>query len=115
MKKIMALILTLLLVFTFASCSNDEYVDNGDREKEPTENQPELLQLTLDDLLMYNGQDGAKAYVAVEGNVYDVSDIWESGEHNGYMAGTDITSFISSAPHGISVIDDLEKVGEIIS
>ena len=64
---------------------------------------------------MYNGKDGNKAYIAVEGDIYDVSDVWVSGEHNGYNAGTDVTNFITSAPHGKSVLDDLVKVGELVT
>lgn len=77
----------------------------------------EPLELTLTELAEFDGQDGAKAYVAVNGVIYDVtnSDGWDDGEHQGMqLAGTDATSVITSAPHGTSVLSGLPIIGELV-
>lgn len=75
----------------------------------------ELKTFTLDELAQFNGQNGAKAYIAVDGKVYDVTPIgaWTGGTHNGIVAGTDASAFINQAPHGRSVLEDLTVVGEL--
>jgi predicted heme/steroid binding protein len=74
-----------------------------------------LQSFTLDELSQYDGKNGNKAYVAYEGLVYDVtnSPMWKNGKHNGQKAGTDLTEAISNAPHGNSVFNNLDIVGEI--
>ena len=111
MKKVLILVLVIVGVVVLSACTTDK--PNGE-EKEP--DNTELLQLTLEELAMYDGQDGNKAYIAVNGIVYDVTDVaaWTSGSHNGGTAGTDVSSLINNAPHAESVLDNLEVVGEII-
>ena len=75
---------------------------------------PEIIQLTLAELSAYNGKDGNMAYIAVDGNIYDVTNEWNNGEHNGVMAGTDATTAIIGAPHGVSILENLEIVGELV-
>lgn len=52
------------------------------------------LTLTKEQLSTYNGQNGQPAYVAVDGVIYDVTNIpqWQGGQHNGHVAGTDISA-----------------------
>lgn len=55
-------------------------------------------------LSKYTGQDGMAAYVAVDGVIYDVTDVpaWTGGKHNGSMAGMDVTDAIKNkSPHGV--------------
>jgi predicted heme/steroid binding protein len=75
----------------------------------------ELRVFTLTELAQYNGQNGNKAYIAVDGKVYDVTSIgaWNGGTHNGIVAGTDASAFIGTAPHGRSVLEGLTIVGEL--
>ncbi len=58
---------------------------------------------TLDELAKYNGKNGVKAYVAVNGTVYDVTGLpqWPQGKHfcPGSVAGTDITELYQRSPH----------------
>lgn len=68
-----------------------------------------LPTLTAKDLAVYDGKKGHKAYVALNGYVYDVSSVraWRNGTHGGYPAGVDLTPHIEQSPHGASVIKDL--------
>jgi predicted heme/steroid binding protein len=70
---------------------------------------------TIAELAKYNGQNGNKAYVAVNGKVYDVSNVsgFGSGSHQGVPAGIDATSFIAMSPHGSSVLQNLKVVGTL--
>lgn len=71
---------------------------------------------TLDELKEYNGKNGAKAYIAVEGKVYDVTNVkaWTGGKHKGNQAGQDVTNIIKKAPHGKSVLKKLTQVGILL-
>ena len=111
MKKNLILILALVGILALSACSTDK--PSGDPDDN---NEPELLQLTIEDLAMYDGQDGNDAYIAVNGVVYDVTDVpaWNSGTHNGGMVGMDVSDLINGSPHGESVLDDLTVVGELI-
>ena len=76
----------------------------------------EMLSLTLEELAQYNGQDGMPAYVAIDGDIYDMSAIapWAGGKHNGHIAGTDLTEDLKTrSPHGVRVLKILPKVGKI--
>lgn len=74
-------------------------------------------EFTLDELKKYDGKNGHKAYVAVEGKVYDVTDVkaWAGGEHHGNVAGTDVTdALLNKSPHGSKVLDKLTQVGKLV-
>jgi predicted heme/steroid binding protein len=73
------------------------------------------LELTIEELAAYDGKNGNPAYVAVDGVIYDVTDVsqWTGGKHNGYTAGQDLTEAIKKAPHGTSKLEGLPVVGKI--
>lgn len=70
---------------------------------------------TLDELKNFNGQNGQPAYVAVNGTVYDVTNVsaWQGGKHHGVTAGTDATAAIAHSPHKESVLGKLKVVGKL--
>lgn len=70
---------------------------------------------TKTELARFNGQDGAPAYVAVNGTVYDVTNIsaWANGRHHGHTAGHDVTAELKAAPHGDKVLSKLTAVGKL--
>lgn len=73
-------------------------------------------ELTLEELAKFNGKDGARAYVAVDGVIYDVTDsaLWKNGGHNGFEAGQDLTEGITEkSPHGLKVLERMPKVGTL--
>ena len=69
---------------------------------------------TLAELSQYDGRDGADAYVAYEGVIYDVTgnSAWPNGSHNGYQAGQDLTTALNNAaPHSSSNLTKQPVVG----
>jgi predicted heme/steroid binding protein len=76
------------------------------------------LELTLDQLKQYDGKNGNPAYIAVDGVIYDVSNVsrWKNGSHEGYSAGKDLTDAIrGKSPHGTSVLEGVPIVGKLIA
>lgn len=76
------------------------------------------LELTLDQLKQFDGKNGSPAYVAVDGILYDVSNVgpWKNGDHNGYSAGNDLTDIIKNkSPHGVKNLEGLPIVGKLVA
>lgn len=74
------------------------------------------LELTLEELAKYNGKNGERAYVAVDGVIYDVTDsrAWKNGDHNGFEAGKDLTEEIKTkSPHGVGKLSGVLEVGKL--
>jgi len=70
--------------------------------------------MTRDELKLYDGRNGSKAYVAYKGRVYDVtnSSMWKDGQHQGmHSAGLDLTPMLADAPHGSEVFKGFTVVG----
>lgn len=67
-----------------------------------------------EELSKFSGKNGAKAYVAIDGVVYDVTLIkqWKGGKHKmGIRAGKDLSKMITKSPHGKAVLKKLPKRG----
>lgn len=115
MKKTRLIIVSMMLIgILIAGCSSTSNNDNNNNNNNNNNNQEELREFTLEELAQYNGKDGNPAYVAVNGKVYDVTDVpaWRGGSHQGEVsAGIDATAFISQSPHGASVLNGLKIVG----
>ncbi|WP_429885817.1 cytochrome b5 domain-containing protein [Geoalkalibacter halelectricus] len=72
--------------------------------------------MTLNELTQHDGRNGNKAYVAVNGKVYDVSasPLWRNGDHQGtHQAGADLTQELATAPHVRAVIERFPIVAHI--
>lgn len=72
---------------------------------------------TAAQLTTFNGKNGAAAYFAYKGVVYDAtgSQFWKEGEHYGLQAGVDLTGKMEGAPHGEEVLTRLPVVGSFAS
>jgi len=72
--------------------------------------------LTIEELGNHNGQKDALSYVAVDGEIYDVSPspLWHGGHHMGHNAGGDLTEALSRAPHGREVFEKIKKIGVLL-
>ncbi len=115
MKKIYLIGLMTLLIFTVVACSQENTETTA--QASPGETEGEMIELTIEELSQFNGKDGNNAYVAVDGVIYDVTDVppWSGGIHNGNEAGQDLSEQIADlSPHGKSVLDDLPVVGRLI-
>jgi len=72
--------------------------------------------MTHDELRRYDGRNGAKAYVAYKGRVYDVTEsaFWKEGVHEGqHTAGEDLTQMMAGAPHGDEVFAKMPVVATL--
>jgi predicted heme/steroid binding protein len=66
------------------------------------------------ELSRYDGKDGAPAFVACRGVVYDVtgSFLWPNGTHQVlHAAGRDLTESLHEAPHDAVVLTQFPIVG----
>lgn len=71
---------------------------------------------THTDLLSFDATGGKPTYVAVGGDVYDLSpsSSWRDGRHMGqHFAGRDLTDDLSAAPHGPEVLEKFRIVGQL--
>jgi predicted heme/steroid binding protein len=73
-------------------------------------------QFTRTELAGYTGKNGAPAFIAYQGWVYDVSRsvLWQHGRHQAlHDAGGDLTSSLNDAPHGADVLKRFPRVGTL--
>lgn len=69
-----------------------------------------------EELARYNGKNGAPAYIAYKGKVYDVSAsfIWRNGRHQVlHNAGEDLTDSLEQAPHGVEMLERFPVIGTL--
>jgi predicted heme/steroid binding protein len=70
-----------------------------------------------DTIKQYDGKDGHKCYVAVDGIVYEIAGkgLWQDGQHTPSdgqaYCGADLSQAITKSPHGKSKLEELPKVG----
>jgi predicted heme/steroid binding protein len=67
---------------------------------------------TLDELTRFDGRNGAPAYVAIHGKVYDITRVplFRDGKHHGVTPGNDVTEFFV---HKSNILNRLNIVGEL--
>ncbi|MDD4323764.1 MAG: cytochrome b5 domain-containing protein [Eubacteriales bacterium] len=107
------LLLTFILSLTllFVACTDETDPQITDPVGEMT--------FTLEELAEYDGKDGNRAYIAVDGIVYDVTDIeaWAGGTHadGQFTAGKDYSDEIREiSPHGTGVLSRAVVVGSLV-
>ncbi len=74
-------------------------------------------ELTLEELHNYDGKEGRPAYLAVKGNIYDVTNsrLWKEGSHaRKHLAGNDLTDALKIAPHNEEKVLAMRHVGKLI-
>ena len=74
----------------------------------------EMKKFDLESLSQFNGKDGKPVYIAYQDRVVDVSNskLWKTGLHmKRHQAGTDLTTDVEAAPHGVEVLDRYPQVG----
>lgn len=74
--------------------------------------------ITKEELSKADGKNGAPVYVAVDGQVYDLSQSarWKEGTHfRSHSAGADLTEALKAAPHGPEVLTGrFVPIGEVV-
>lgn len=68
------------------------------------------------ELANHDGRDGRKAYIAVNGTIYDVTESprWGNGLHPpNHQAGQDLTEELKTAPHVRAVVERFPVVGTL--
>jgi predicted heme/steroid binding protein len=63
-------------------------------------------------LQAFDGNNESPAFIAYNGNVYDVSalKLWKKGVHMKHLAGRDLTDFLPKAPHGEEKLETVPAV-----
>ncbi len=116
-KKLLgALMITVMSVTFLAACTETPMSTSPE---ETTTNQG-MIELNSEQLAEFNGKDGNKAYIAVDGKIYDVTDLepWAGGVHaeGKFEAGKDYSEEIKSAsPHGLTPLEDLVPIGNLVN
>jgi len=75
-----------------------------------------MKRFSKEELARYNGKNGAPAYIAYKGKVYDVSAsfIWRNGRHQVlHNAGEDLTDSLEQAPHGVEMLERFPVIGTL--
>jgi predicted heme/steroid binding protein len=75
-----------------------------------------MREFTEEELARYDGKDGAPAYIACDGKVYDVSNSfhWRNGKHHAmHSAGLDLTDSLEQAPHSADLLERVPVVGRL--
>lgn len=69
--------------------------------------------ITVEELALNDGKNGSRAYVAINGLVYDVtnSPAWAAGAHFGLSAGNDLTKEFNACHVDKSLLESLPVVG----
>jgi predicted heme/steroid binding protein len=95
--------------------NNNSGFANSNGSSSNNQNTDDLPVFTLEELKKFDGMAGNKAYVAIDGIVYDVTlvSVWANGVHQGNVAGNDLTTRIEQSPHGKSVLRNLPIVGTL--
>lgn len=73
-----------------------------------------MRRFTKKELAQHDGKDGAPAFIAYEGKVYDVSRsfLWQHGRHQVlHTAGVDLTASLDQAPHGADLLERFSVIG----
>lgn len=74
-------------------------------------------EFTEEDLAGFDGREGRRALVAVDGKVYDLSGsrLWRDGSHlRRHGAGQDLTAALAQAPHDIEKLLEYPEVGALV-
>jgi predicted heme/steroid binding protein len=77
----------------------------------------QLRSFTKEEFSRYNGGNGAPAFVAFRGLVYDVtgSFLWQHGKHQvTHFAGYDYANSLQGAPHGEDLLQRFPVVGRMV-
>ena len=109
MKKIFYVLFILFLSTTLIACKSTD-------AQSLSLDESQSLTLTLDELSVYTGANGSTAYIAVDGVIYDVTQVFSNGTHQGMqLGGKDVTAIFQSSPHTMAMLNSLPVVGTLVT
>lgn len=113
---LLIVIISAASLLLFAACGGTAATTpaDGTTRAGETTSATTAMSFTLAELAAYDGQNGNKAYIAVDGIVYDVTALaeWGAKLHAGkFAAGKDYSAEIKKAPHPVSNLLKAVKVG----
>ena len=111
MKRLMILSFMMIMGLVLVACDNQAITATQLNETEQATNV-----FTLEELSQYTGANGSTAYIAVNGIIYDVTNAFDNGMHQGIqLGGTDATTVFAVSPHSQALLDTLPVVGTLVS
>lgn len=118
MKKTALILICLLCAAVLAGCSSDQDTKLSSDQKDAIVSSVQSsgnITLTADQLAAFDGRNGRPAYIALDGMIYDVSNIkeWKGGSHHGCHAGQDITEAFKNSPHDSSIMKGVPAIGKL--
>lgn len=75
-----------------------------------------MRRITREELALCHGRDGAPAWFACHGRVYDATHSfhWQHGQHQVlHRAGADLTAELAAAPHGEELLARCPLIGTL--
>ena len=75
-----------------------------------------MKEFALEEISRFDGKEGRPVYIVHQDRVFDVTEskLWKGGLHmRRHHAGTDLTTDIKAAPHGLEVFERYPQVGII--
>jgi predicted heme/steroid binding protein len=81
-------------------------------ETATTQADTEHRNFTLEELARHDGQSGAPGYIAINGNVYDVTNVQllKDGRHHGVIPGNDVSDLFV---HNQAILNRLKIIGKL--
>jgi predicted heme/steroid binding protein len=113
--------ITAVLTFTIATAvllwNTTILLSKRYRELASSLGSDKVLDLSPEDLRLFDGSDKRSAIVAVDGKLYNVTgmNLWRNGIHpGGHRAGIDLTMALARAPHGKDVFERMVPAGNLL-
>jgi len=97
-----------------ATTSENTVITDNSNLNQTTENSSEEKTFTKTELAKYNGENGNPAYVAVDGDIYDLSSVFAEGKHFSHYAGTELTNAFYSY-HAKKSLSKYPIVGKLVN
>jgi predicted heme/steroid binding protein len=115
-------LINMFLTYRSEEPSGDQFHSEQQIQREEvtlsqTSNNMIPREISMEELAYNDGSDGRSAYVAVNGNVYDVTKVirWGEGMHFGLSAGRDLTNEFMECHGGlIERLEQLPMVGVLV-
>ena len=115
-KSIIAILASISVVALLNGCADRDETLSESETVPPTDNTEQISKtFTLDELSQYTGMDGNKAYIAINGMVYDVTNMMEFQVDGAFYgkAGMDLSTELRDSPEYESMFNEIPIIGRI--